>query len=98
MAYPKTRPRTRTISTTPCTHQTKRYSVAWSFVPKRDISGTELVMGFDFSHPVRDRLPPGTKTALKIVTTLLDPGLYADPYGDEPYLYFWPRTEQFLRL
>lgn len=44
-------------------------------------------MGFDFSHPVRDRLPPGTKTAVKIATTVLDPGLYADPYSDEPYLY-----------
>jgi hypothetical protein len=44
-------------------------------------------MGFDFSHPVRDRLPPGTKTAVKIATTMLDPGLYADPYSDEPYLY-----------
>jgi hypothetical protein len=68
-------------------HTSDRYSIAWSFVPKRDISGTELVMGFDFSHPVRDRLPPGTKTAVKIATTVLDPGLYADPFSDEPYLY-----------
>lgn len=68
-------------------HTSDRYSVAWSFVPKRDISGTDLIMGFDFSHPVRDRLPPGTKTAVKIATTMLDPGLYADPYSDEPYLY-----------
>jgi len=44
-------------------------------------------MGFDFGHPVRDRLPPGTKTAVKIATTVLDPGLYADPFSDEPYLY-----------
>lgn len=44
-------------------------------------------MGFDFSHPVRDRLPPGTKTAVKIATNVLDPGLYADPFSDEPYLY-----------
>lgn len=68
-------------------HTSDRYSVAWSFVPKRDIAGTDLIMGFDFSHPVRDRLPPGTKTAVKIATTMLDPGLYADPYSDEPYLY-----------
>ena len=61
--------------------------MAWSFVPKNDIPGTDLIMGFDFSHPVRDRLPPGTKTAVKIATTILDPGLYADPYSDEPYLY-----------
>ena len=68
-------------------HTSDRYSVAWSFVPKRDISGTDLIMGFDFNHPVRDRLPPGTKTAVKIATTVLDPGLYADPFSDEPYLY-----------
>jgi hypothetical protein len=68
-------------------HTSDRYSVAWSFVPKRNFSGTELVMGFDFNHPVRDRLPPGTKTAVKIATTVLDPGLYADPFSDEPYLY-----------
>lgn len=68
-------------------HTSDRYSVAWSFVPKRAISGAELIMGFDFSHPVRDRLPPGTKTAVKIATTILDPGLYADPYSDGPYLY-----------
>lgn len=68
-------------------HTSDRYSIAWSFVPKRDISGSDLIMGFDFSHPVRDRLPPGTKTAVKIATTILDPGLYADPFSDEPYLY-----------
>ncbi|KAL9062135.1 MAG: hypothetical protein Q9157_009198 [Trypethelium eluteriae] len=44
-------------------------------------------MGFDFDHPVRDRLPPGFKTAMKVVTTMLDPGIYSDPYSDEPYLY-----------
>ncbi|KAF2998610.1 hypothetical protein E8E13_006975 [Curvularia kusanoi] len=68
-------------------HSSDRYSVAWSFIPKRDVPGKDLVMGFDFSHPVRDRLPPGTKTAVKIATTVLDPGLYADPFSDEPYLY-----------
>ena len=68
-------------------HTSDRYSVAWSFVPKRNIPGRDLVMGFDFNHPVRDRLPPGTKTAVKIATTVLDPGLYADPFSDEPYLY-----------
>jgi len=68
-------------------HTSDRYSVAWSFIPKRDVPGKDLVMGFDFDHPVRDRLPPGTKTAVKIATTVLDPGLYADPFGDEPYLY-----------
>ena len=44
-------------------------------------------MGFDFDHPVRDRLPPGFKTAMKIATNFLDPGIYSDPYSDLPYLY-----------
>lgn len=83
---PKNAPKTCPYFNHPL-HTSDRYSIAWSFVPKRDISGTELVMGFDFSHPVRDRLPPGTKTAVKIATTVLDPGLYADPFSDEPYLY-----------
>jgi len=52
-------------------HTSDRYSVAWSFIPKRDIPGKDLVIGFDFDHPVRDRLPPGTKTAVKIATTVL---------------------------
>ncbi|KAF1925946.1 uncharacterized protein M421DRAFT_94327 [Didymella exigua CBS 183.55] len=68
-------------------HPSDRYSISWSFTPKRDICGTDLIMGFDFSHSVRDRLPPGTKTAVKIATTVLDPGLYADPFCNEPYLY-----------
>ncbi|KAJ4352767.1 hypothetical protein N0V95_003985 [Ascochyta clinopodiicola] len=83
---PKDAPKNCSYFTHPL-HTSDRYSVAWSFVPKQDISGTDLIMGFDFSHPVRDRLPPGTKTAVKIATTVLDPGLYADPYSDEPYLY-----------
>jgi len=44
-------------------------------------------MGFDYDHSIRHQLPPGTKTALKIATSLLDPGLYSDPYCEEPYLY-----------
>lgn len=83
---PKDAPKTCSYFNHPL-HTSDRYSVAWSFTPKRDIPGKELVMGFDFNHPVRDRLPPGTKTAVKIATTVLDPGLYADPFSDEPYLY-----------
>ena len=52
-----------------------------------DIPGNDLITGFDFDHSIRDRLPPGFKTAMRIVTTLLDPGIYADPYSEKPYLY-----------
>lgn len=54
-------------------------------------------MGFDFDHPVRDRLPPGFKYAMKIVTTVLDPGIYSDPYSDKPYLY-GPALSSFFAL
>ena len=68
-------------------HQSDRYSIGYSFVPKKPIPGKDVVMGFDFDRPIRDRLPPGFKTAMKIVTTILDPGIYSDPYSDKPYLY-----------
>lgn len=68
-------------------HTSDRYSIAFSFVPKSNISGNDLVMGFDYDHSIKHQLPPGFKYAMKIATSLLDPGLYSDPYSDEPYLY-----------
>ncbi|KAJ4298869.1 hypothetical protein N0V90_004112 [Kalmusia sp. IMI 367209] len=68
-------------------HTSDRYSIGFSFVPKRDIKGSDLVTGFDFDHSIKDRLPPGFRYAMRIVTTILDPGIYSDPYSDKPYLY-----------
>lgn len=86
-------------------HLSDRYSIGFSFCPKRDIKGSDLVTGFDFDHSIRSRvsnntmlllcqpliqyrqLPPGFRYAMRIVTTLLDPGIYSDPYSDKPYLY-----------
>ncbi|KAF2805739.1 DUF1769-domain-containing protein, partial [Mytilinidion resinicola] len=68
-------------------HTSDLHSVGYTFIPKRDIPGQDLVTGFDFDHSIRDRLPPGFKTAMRIVTTLLDPGIYSDPYSDAPFLY-----------
>lgn len=68
-------------------HTSDRYSIGYSFMPKKNIGGNDLITGFDFDHPIRDRLPPGFKTAMRIVTTILDPGIYSDPYSDRPYLY-----------
>ncbi|EUC42518.1 hypothetical protein COCMIDRAFT_28853 [Bipolaris oryzae ATCC 44560] len=68
-------------------HTSDRYSIAYSFIPKQDMSGSDLVMGFDYGHSIRHQLPPGFKYAMKIATSLLDPGLYSDPYSDQPYLY-----------
>jgi len=68
-------------------HTSDRYSIAFSFVPKRDFSGSDLVIGFDYDHSIKHQLPPGFKYAMKIATSMLDPGLYSDPYSDNPYLY-----------
>lgn len=51
-------------------HTSDRYSISYSFIPKQPIPGSQLVMGFDYGHSVKHQLPPGTKTALKIVKQL----------------------------
>jgi hypothetical protein len=56
-------------------------------VPKKDLSGKDVVLGFDYDHSIKHQLPPGFKYAMKIATSMLDPGLYSDAYSDEPYLY-----------
>ena len=68
-------------------HEKDQYSVAASFVPKRDLPSKNVIWGNDFDHPVRDRLPPGFNTAFKIVKEWIDPGLECDAYADEPWLY-----------
>ncbi|KAF2494770.1 DUF1769-domain-containing protein [Lophium mytilinum] len=94
---PTTSPSTSTPYFSHPLHTADLHSVAYSFIPKRDIPGPDLVTGFDFDHSIRDRLPPGFKTAMRIVTTLLDPGIYADPYSDAPYLY-GPALSSFFAL
>jgi hypothetical protein len=69
------------------THSRDLYSISFSFVPKRNISGNDLVFGNDFDHPIRDKLPPLFGKAFSYVTSFIDPGLYGDPYADQPYLY-----------
>ncbi|KAK5109877.1 hypothetical protein LTR62_006484 [Meristemomyces frigidus] len=68
-------------------HKKDQYSVAFSFVPKRDLPSLDAVWGNDFDHPVRNKLPPGFNTAFKIVKEFIDPGLECDAYADKPWLY-----------
>jgi hypothetical protein len=68
-------------------HKHDLYSVAFSFVPKRDLPSLDTVWGNDFDHPIRDRIPPGFNTAFRIVKEFIDPGLSCDAYADEPWLY-----------
>ncbi|KAF1923349.1 DUF1769-domain-containing protein [Didymella exigua CBS 183.55] len=83
---PKDSPSTSPYFATP-PHTYDRYSISFTFVPKRDIRGDKLVFGNDFEHPIRDRLPPLFDKAFGIVKWWIDPGLEGDVYGDEPYLY-----------
>ncbi|KAJ9602484.1 hypothetical protein H2200_013027 [Cladophialophora chaetospira] len=68
-------------------HKWDQYSISFSFIPKVDIPGEDLVFGNDFDRPLRDRLPPGANQALRIVKWWIDPGLDGDMYADQPYLY-----------
>lgn len=68
-------------------HKNDLYSLAFSFTPKEDLNGHDVVFGNDFDHPIKDKLPPGFNQAFKIATWFIDPGLYGDVYADEPYLY-----------
>lgn len=77
-------------------HRYDRYSISFSFTPKKDIPGEEVIMGFDFDRPIRDRLPPLFKPALKLVTTVIDPGIYCDAYADKPYIYGAALSSFFL--
>lgn len=68
-------------------HTHDQYSISFSFVLHRAISGKALVFGNDFEHPIRDRIPPGFNAAFRIVKWAIDPGLDGDVYADKPYLY-----------
>lgn len=68
-------------------HLRDLFSIAFSFIPKKDINGKNLVWGNDFDHPIRDRLPPGFNLAYKIAKTLIDPGITCDAYCDRPWSY-----------
>lgn len=68
-------------------HQSDQYSIAFSFIPKVDIPGGDLVFGNDFDRPIRDRLPPGFNQAFRIVKWWVDPGLEGDVYADKPSLF-----------
>jgi hypothetical protein len=68
-------------------HKSDQYSISFSFIPKKDIGGSDLIFGNDFDRPIRDRLPPGFNQAFRIVKWFIDPGLEGDVYADNPYLY-----------
>ncbi|PSK34239.1 UPF0590 protein [Elsinoe australis] len=68
-------------------HKSDLYSLQFSFTPKEDLNAHDLVLGNDFDHPIRDKLPPGFEQAFRIVKWFIDPGLEGDVYADEPGLF-----------
>ena len=84
--FPTSSPETSPYFSHPI-HNSDQYSIAYSFIPKYDIKGSDLIFGNDFERPIRDRLPPGFNQAFKIVKWWIDPGLDGDVYADKPYLY-----------
>lgn len=84
--YPENSPSTHSYFEHPL-HRNDQYSIAASIVFKNSVNGDDLVFGNDFDHPIRDRLPPGFNTALRIVKWTLDPAIDGDAYADQPYLY-----------
>lgn len=68
-------------------HRNDQYSISFSLVPKHPVSGDDLIFGNDFERPIRNRLPPGFNTALRLVKWTIDPALDGDAYADKPYMY-----------
>jgi hypothetical protein len=68
-------------------HASARYGLRFSLTPRRPLRGADVLLGNDFDAPVRALLPPGFGAALRVVGTLVDPGLEGDPYAERPFLY-----------
>ncbi|OJJ46912.1 hypothetical protein ASPZODRAFT_151511 [Penicilliopsis zonata CBS 506.65] len=83
--YPHGSPKTNAYFSHP-EHVSDQYSIATSVVFKQPTNSDEVVFGNYFGHPIRDKLPPGFTSALRLVKWMLDPALDGDPYADKPYL------------
>ncbi|KAJ5492807.1 hypothetical protein N7539_001553 [Penicillium diatomitis] len=84
--YPDSSPKTSPYFEHPL-HKNDQYSICFTFTPKQDINGNDLVFGNDFDKPLRHRLPPGFNAALRVVKWTIDSSLDGDAYADKPYLY-----------
>ncbi|KAJ6113662.1 hypothetical protein N7523_006979 [Penicillium sp. IBT 18751x] len=84
--YPDNSPKTNPYFTHPL-HTNDQYSLSFAITFKKPVNGDSLLFGNDFDRPIRDRLPSGFKTALRLVKWAIDPALDGDPYADKPYLY-----------
>lgn len=63
-------------------------SIQISFTPNQDgITGDKLLFGNDFEYPIKDYLPYGTSTGLKVFKNYVDPSVDGDLFAEKPYLY-----------
>lgn len=59
-----------------------------SFKPKRQIKGSELLFGNDFTVPIKSYVPTSIlSTGLKFFTYFINKTIKGEIYGDKPYLY-----------
>lgn len=59
-----------------------------NFRPKRQIKGSELLFGNDFTVPIKDYVPTRLlSTGLKFFTWFISKTVKGEIYGDKPYLY-----------
>lgn len=59
-----------------------------SFRPKRQIKGSELLFGNDFTVPIKSYVPTSLlSTGLKFFTYFINKTIKGEIYGDKPYLY-----------
>ena len=87
IGYPDNSPPTHPIFTHP-QHETDQYSLTFSIAFKKaSVNGDDLLFGNDFDRPLRDRLPPGINTAIRLVKWSIDPSMDGDVYADKPYLF-----------
>lgn len=69
-------------------HTTDQYALTFSiFFKKAPVNGNDLIFGNDFDRSLRDRLPPGINTAIRLVKWSIDPSMDGDVYADKPYLF-----------
>lgn len=67
-------------------HANLRFEV--NFRPKRQIKGSELLFGNDFTVPIKSYVPTSLlSTGLKFFTWFVNKTIRGEIYGDRPYLY-----------
>jgi hypothetical protein len=65
----------------------RNISIQLSLTPKETFTGDKLLFGNDFGRSIREFLPYGTDTGLRLFKWYVDPSVDGDLYADEPYLY-----------